>query len=373
MTDSANSPTSNNNAEDADKKEISDVERTSITGGTADILSDNVSQVWSITNDVHALNSVSSHTVSWIIPDIDVTDTLVNNPVTLQINALTKIGIDEIKFKWIDDETGHVLGNATYSDVNIIVFSNWIVKLLQTYPNLSCVVLNLDAGKTILDIIAGSNIPNSASRISETYALDVDPDVINSAVQDILKAGASQSVDGCLQAQPKENTVEEVAQSIEEQAPSSVGGYGRGCCPEVFIVDELATALPPLTDFPKDDLDTALHSDQLTANYTDRANKLIAWLGERNSVQAVTELLRAHNSPDCEKWLAHIEPDALKAEFDEGVRLYLVKRALHLSFLTIQDEDISNVLMAINAPDTGHVWFAMFERQVIPVMIRLGL
>lgn len=165
------------------------------------------------------------------------------------------------------------------------------------------------------------------------------------------------------------STIAQVNEDGVEHEASDEKNYGRGCRPDVQVVDGLAF----VEEFPKDELDTALHSDQIAANYTERADKLVEWLDGKNSVDAVTTLLRAYGHTDCLKWKANLNPDALEPDTDEALRLFLVKRALHLSFLSVEDEDITNVLMAVNAPDNTHTWFVIFERQILPVMIRLGL
>lgn len=135
------------------------------------------------------------------------------------------------------------------------------------------------------------------------------------------------------------------------------------------------TEAAPAEGFPVDDWKgvESLHQDQISSHYGKRCIDLGLHYKGCNIVTIIDDLMKQYGHAEPTAWRKFIEPDALKPEFDEATRIELARGALHVKLLTVVDEDITPLLIAINAKDVGPYWLGYFERHVVPSMVRMGV
>lgn len=129
------------------------------------------------------------------------------------------------------------------------------------------------------------------------------------------------------------------------------------------------------SDYPENKINAKEIDLENYDQFKERGEQIVNWFNSKNVgiKNAITSLLikLGHKNPT--KWLKDAEPNLVHERVSDSELMFLVKRALHLAFLEIEDTDIRPYLIAINSNMDTESWFAVFENQVAPVMVELNV
>lgn len=91
--------------------------------------------------------------VRWYLPQSQIKLKMSSGKFIMALDTSDAIGGDDIGMVIRDIETGGVVAAGSYNETNLITFADWIVYMLQTYPNLTAIIERKSSAITIIDYL----------------------------------------------------------------------------------------------------------------------------------------------------------------------------------------------------------------------------
>lgn len=96
---------------------------------------------------------IGSYMLRWYVPEHELMGFLKKRHIVVGLDTSDASGGDDIAMTLVDVETGGVVGAGNFNETNLIVFSQWLVYLIQTFENMTFNIERRSSGVTIIDYL----------------------------------------------------------------------------------------------------------------------------------------------------------------------------------------------------------------------------